>query len=244
MISSEILDLIQKQEISDDLKAIILQDHFQRQSETRAANRVVKKTIFANGPFLAAAASVAAALLSGIFAYGSVLNQSASERTLEELKFDFELIRTALSDHKSPEERMNSLVFFQSVGFLTNLQIDQIDKATIPSIATNAVAIFTVENLYPETAGTLGLILSEDEISPESKTWKKFWHLYRVDLIGVESREVARAMVAFGRELTALSKDRSAPNKELRDLAIDVIDAMALEVPNVAAFKEKLSSEL
>ncbi len=115
--------------------------------------------------------------------------------------------------------------------------------ATIPSIATDVSAVFTVENLYPETAATLGLILSENEISPNSRTWKKFWHLYRVDLIGVESIEVARAMVAFGRELTALSKDRSAPNDKLQELAIGVIDAMAVEVPNVAAFKEKLGED-
>lgn len=241
MLAEEIDRIVRDKELNDELKKLILEDHLKRQSEGRSEKRQTFRSILANGPFLAVIASVAAALVSGVFAYGTVLNQTASSQSLERLKFEFQLVQTALSEQKSPEERKKTLSFFQSVGLFQNLRIEDVAVADIPAISLTGENLFTIENLYPETAATIGLILSEAEISANSKTWKKFWHLYQVDLIGVESREVARAMVEFGQELRRLEEQGAAPSEDLRRLGRNVIQAMSSELPATQAFLEKIT---
>ncbi len=122
------------------------------------------------------------------------------------------------------------------MGLFKQLTISETDTDVLPAISK----VFTVERLYPETVITIGLLLDVEKIIPDTKLWKKFWHLYRVELIGVESTDVARSMVSFGNELTRLSLEQSAPSLELRSLAAGVIDAMAKDFPNIANYKAKL----
>jgi hypothetical protein len=241
MISDEIDRIVGNKDLNDDLKKLLLEDHLKRQSESRLEAKPPIRRILANAPFLAVVASVAAALVSGVFAYGSAKNQTSSSQILERQKFEYELVKTALTEQKSPEDRKKTLAFFKSVGLFQLLRIEDVAVSDLPSIGVTGETLFTVENLYPETAATIGLILNEPRISADNKTWKKFWHLYRVDLIGVESQDVAKAMVAFGRELTKLSEAGAGPSDELRTLGRSVVEAMSQEVPTIEAFLVKMS---
>jgi hypothetical protein len=178
---------------------------------------------------------VTAALVSGVFAYGSARNQTSASQLLERQKFEYELVKTALTEQKTPEDRKKTLAFFQSIGLFQLLRIEDVPVSEIPAIGVTEETLFTVETLYPETAATIRLILNEATISADDKTWKKFWHLYRVDLIGVESQAVARAMVAFGQELTKLAEVSAGPSDELRKRGRAVVQAMSLEVPAIQA---------
>ena len=55
---------------------------------------------------------------------------------------------------------------------------------------------------------------------PGSDDAKQFWQLYQYDLIGVESPEVASAMIAFGNMLKTMEAEGNSQNhtKELQAL--------------------------
>lgn len=235
MISEEIAQIIRNEDLNDDLKKLLLEDHLKRRLEDRQEAKPVVRSLLGNGPLLAVLASVTAALVSGGFAFVSAQNQTTAGQLLERQKFEYELVTTALSEQKTAEERKKTLAFFQSIGLFQLLRIEDVPEAEIPAIGINGATLFAVETLYPETVATIQLILDEPRISADLKSWKKFWHLYRVDLIGVESQAVARAMIAFGRELTVLSETGLGPSAQLRDLGRAVVEEMAKEVPALVA---------
>lgn len=241
MLAEEIERVLKDKDLSDEFKRLLVEDHLKRQAESRSQSQSPIRTALGNGPLLALLASIAAALVSGIFAYGAVLNEASSTQSLERQKFEYELVKTALGEQKTPEERKKALEFFQAIGLFQLLKIGNVPSAELPSITVTDENLFTIENLYPETAATIGLLLSEARMSADSRVWKKFWHLYRVDLIGVESQNVARAMVAFGRELTALSESGAPPSPELRRLGQSVVQQMAAELPAIQVFLAKMA---
>ena len=59
-------------------------------------------------------------------------------------------------------------------------------------------------------------------LSSESEDYKRFWDLYWKDLIGVESRDVASAMIALGNELKAGAERKAAPSPELRRRVLEL----------------------
>lgn len=79
------------------------------------------------------------------------------------------------------------------------------------------------ERLYRETAALVSRLAEFDGvIDAGSVDYVRFWELYKVDLIGVESREVARRMVALGNHLKSLVANNAPPNDETKLLSEDV----------------------
>jgi hypothetical protein len=62
----------------------------------------------------------------------------------------------------------------------------------------------------------------------------RFWNLYRKDLIGIESIEFARTMVAIGRLLNSLNASNTPPDAELRHLADTLLSISLREVADVS----------
>jgi hypothetical protein len=75
--------------------------------------------------------------------------------------------------------------------------------------------------LYKETTDLVQRLASER--SPTSADLTRFWDLYRRDLIGVESPEFARTMVAIGGVLQSSDRSDSRPNPELKRLANELV---------------------
>jgi len=75
--------------------------------------------------------------------------------------------------------------------------------------------------LYKETTDLVQRLVSEEPPTPVDLA--RFWDLYRRDLIGVESPEFARTMVAVGRVLQSSDGSASRPNPELKRLADELV---------------------
>jgi hypothetical protein len=63
---------------------------------------------------------------------------------------------------------------------------------------------------------------------------ERFWNLYRKDLIGVESSEFARVMIAIGHTLDVLVASSSPPNAELRRLADNLVSISRQELADIS----------
>jgi hypothetical protein len=75
------------------------------------------------------------------------------------------------------------------------------------------------ETLYRETMSVVDRLAGgNDPIQEASQDYKRFWELYQRDLVGIESRDVARKMVAIGAVLKALVATGSPPSEQLRQL--------------------------
>ena len=87
----------------------------------------------------------------------------------------------------------------------------------------------------------ISLLLDEQQyLSPDSKAYAQFWHLYRTALIGIESLEVAKAMINFGKVLETLGESRSKPTGDFRNLAAAVLDQMSKEVEELKPTADKI----
>ncbi|MGC1495063.1 MAG: hypothetical protein WA790_04585 [Sulfitobacter sp.] len=88
------------------------------------------------------------------------------------------------------------------------------------------------ERLYGETIEVIAKLSAASDlpVDPESAAYKRFWELYRRDLIGVESTFVANRMVAFGKELKRLAEAGEAPSPWLMSMRQEVQDAMQLDL--------------
>lgn len=75
--------------------------------------------------------------------------------------------------------------------------------------------------LYKETTDLVARLASGG--TPEQSDLARFWTLYRRDLIGVESPEFARTMIAIGRELQSVEASGSVPGPELGRLADELL---------------------
>lgn len=77
--------------------------------------------------------------------------------------------------------------------------------------------------LYPEAIDSVkkltDSLLPLDESSPKMI---RFWQLYRVDLIGGESKDFARVMISIGSILRELVAKKLAPTNSLRELLLDL----------------------
>ena len=101
----------------------------------------------------------------------------------------------------------------------------------------SAIPKFAAEKkikLYRETNDIVDrlatLLTSITEQSPE---YVRFWELYRRDLIGIESNEVARKMIAIGYELKPLAKDNSLPTDQLKQLSKDLREQIQTELADL-----------
>ncbi len=84
------------------------------------------------------------------------------------------------------------------------------------------------ERLYGETLDVIAQLSGDTSapVDPESAAYKRFWELYRRDLIGVESKNVELRMVVFGKELQRLAEAGEAPSPWLVAVGQSVQDAM------------------
>lgn len=153
-----------------DLKRIIASDEYPENLRLRAIDLLVsqKKSLddaaaasavedqrlklerakmWLNAPFLASALALAA--IGGNYLSTLWVNQDRDIRSsesllkLERTKFQFDLVKTALNEHKTPEERARALQFLQEVGFLEGLKTDALTKwanpeeKQLPSLSTS-----------------------------------------------------------------------------------------------------------
>jgi hypothetical protein len=70
-------------------------------------------------------------------------------------------------------------------------------------------------------------------ITEQFPEYVRFWELYRRDLIGIESNEVAQKMIAIGYELKPLAKDNSLPTDQLNQLSKDLREQIQKELADV-----------
>lgn len=88
--------------------------------------------------------------------------------------------------------------------------------------------------LYRETTDLVERLASSDgPLVDHPDDLARFWDLYRKDLIGVESRDFARAMVAIGKLLNAADALNSPPGTELKRLAEDLVSISRRELADV-----------
>ena len=72
--------------------------------------------------------------------------------------------------------------------------------------------------LYLETREVIAKLSALDvAIAKSSEQYRRFWELYRKDLIGIESREVALRMIEFGKQVDTWVQGASAPTDTYKD---------------------------
>ena len=64
---------------------------------------------------------------------------------------------------------------------------------------------------------------------------KRYWELYQKDLIGVESSEVANAMILFGRQLKLFERGYFENKSELSKTGKNVVSHMREELESHSA---------
>ena len=85
--------------------------------------------------------------------------------------------------------------------------------------------------LYRETLTLVkGFTTSEKAIHAWGDEYKRFWQLYNTDLIGVESRDVARLMIEFGKELTKLAKSGDKEFSTLSEIGNRLSKQIEIEI--------------
>jgi hypothetical protein len=98
----------------------------------------------------------------------------------------------------------------------------EIGYVPIQSEATS-IPLPTKQELYEEAVLLVTKLAANMEpLNVGSKDWARFWTLYHVDLIGVESSEFARIMVAIGTELKRLVAEQVPPDSKLAALSIEL----------------------
>jgi hypothetical protein len=234
-MDSNLQKILENNALSDEVKKALIPEMYRERESLRTEGSPKWRKFLSSGPGVAALASVTAAFFSGVFAVSVAVSESKSSQNLELLKFEFEIVRIALNENKSANERLVALTFFQSVGLLSNLNLtdENLNAADLPSIPAQDKTLFSKPRLYAETLETIQLLLAKPTLSVEQKLLKNFWHLYSVELIGVESSDVARSMINFGIELKRVSAAGVAPTAELKRLGKIVIDQMIDEVPEI-----------
>lgn len=107
--------------------------------------KLERAKMWLNAPFLASVIGLAA--IGGNYFSTLWVNQDKDIRAsdsllkLERTKFQFDLVKTALNEHKTPEERARALQFLQDVGFLEDLKPEALKKwanpeeKTLPSLS-------------------------------------------------------------------------------------------------------------
>ena len=98
------------------------------------------------------------------------------------------------------------------------------------TVATNALTARR-RALYNETRDIISTLVHEQNILvEENRDTQRFWTLYSEDLIGIESREVATAMIKFGNELKKLyGKEPSDELKKLGNMVTKQIEKEQIE---------------
>ncbi len=88
----------------------------------------------------------------------------------------------------------------------------------------------TKHSLYFETIEIIKSFTGDENvILGSSENHKRYWQLYYKDLIGVESKEVAKLMIEFGVELGRVVRKEANDKNKLKRLGGDVIKKMLQE---------------
>jgi len=87
--------------------------------------------------------------------------------------------------------------------------------------------------LYKETTDLVQRLASANGAF-ELGDLARFWNLYRKDLIGVESPQFARIMIAIGRRLESLGASNSPPDAELARLSEELASISRQELADVS----------
>jgi hypothetical protein len=104
------------------------------------------------------------------------------------------------------------------------------ERSTVIALAESS-PIGKKVRLYKETTDLVQRLASES--GPRPADLARFWNLYRKDLIGVESPEFARTMIAIGEVLKSASD--SPPDKEkLKHLAEELVSISRQELADVS----------
>ena len=126
---------------------------------------------------------------------------------------------------------VQTLKFFADAGLIPNHKeaVLKLPPSAIPNLAAEKkIKLYRETNDIVDRLATLLTPITEQ--SPE---YVRFWELYRRDLIGIESNEVARKMIAIGYELKPLAKDNSLPTDQLKQLSKDLREQIQTELADL-----------
>ena len=155
---------------------------------------------------------------------------SSGRLQLEERKQVHEMRQEYLNrvlNEKQSKRVLQFLVFVEEDVRLRDWAIEELRK-TETRIQENYIS---KEELYTETIQLVSRLASLDSaIVADSRDYKRFWELYRGELISVESRKVEGLMVTIGGELKSLLKSSARPNQTLKDLSFKLALTMKREL--------------
>lgn len=167
--------------------------------------------------------------------WASYLSDLQSQRS--RVREEIDALETRLVDLKKlPDSEMDIVELDRTNRRLdwayTEIGYVQPGRSAVPVISDKK------ERLYRETATLVSrLAKSDGDIDAGSVDYIRFWELYKQDLIGVESREVAIRMVTFGNHIKDLAANSAAPNEETKILSEDVrrqiFDELRVEIFSV-----------
>lgn len=243
---SQLKEIIDDPNISDTVKASLIPEISKIAQIEHAKIAPAWQKVLRSGPAVAAIASI---ITLGITKYVDFLlaNKDSENKadiaevdrqhtkSLERQKFEFELVRVAL-DENQPEARVERLEFLVDIGLLQDLNKEKIKKytepgsKTLPEFHNSSYSPAKIKQLlYRETISIISSLIGQTEpIKEDSFHVERFWQLYRKDLIGIESKEVASAMVQFGAELK--NTYGSTATDELKSLSEAVIKQIRKEL--------------
>ena len=154
-MDEEFRRLLRDPDISENVKVSLLPEllKFSNQSQKPSASSLSK--ILQSGPVIAALASIFTIGITEISKGNLVSVEKQHERSLEELKFQFDVIKLALDESKSSEDRASSLKFFTEIKLLDGLNSEALaswsESGNVPSIPDNNKRIFPKkQRLYKE----------------------------------------------------------------------------------------------
>lgn len=105
------------------------------------------------------------------------------------------------------------------------------------SVVTFDVVERRKRDLYSETRSVVQKLASPDgaALSRVGADYRRFWVLYREDLIGIESQLVATRMVELGRRLEHLLDNPASSPSDFRKAANEVVDQIDREMVDKSA---------
>lgn len=105
--------------------------------------------------------------------------------------------------------------------FLRSVEDDERLKAwATQELAETEERLKSKQQLYEETIQIVAKIANQEgPLRSDSPQVVRFWDLYKVELLRIESSDVETKMVEIGRELKRLTEQSAPPSEDLKDLS-------------------------
>jgi hypothetical protein len=170
-------EILDDKSISDDLKSKllppVLEDARERDRAKRLENETSNRwrTLFLSPPFVAAVTSLATVYITSVYNKRIAESGNQSQRNIEYektltnrdiefTKLQFDIIKKALDETKSPTDRANSLLFLHEVDLLKGLNAVKLKewaekKESLPSFSSGQIGvnITSTGRTYKEALG-------------------------------------------------------------------------------------------